>query len=230
LVQLRLITKKNVRVPTALGWAILALLIAIAFLIILPGIQSFLAVSYPNQSEVMVVEGWLPDFALEQALREFNQRHCRLMLVTGGPIEQGHMLVSYKNFAELAAAILEHLGLDRHMIREIPAPDARRDRTYASAIALKNWLNHAPVPINAINLVSLGTHARRSRLLFEKALGPGIAVGVIAVPDRRYDPRAWWKSSMGVRSTLDELIAYLYARFLFWDFLTHHPDPQGRSS
>ncbi len=166
----------------------------------------------------MVVEGWLPDFALEQTLREFNQRHCRLMLVTGGPIEQGHMLVSYKNFAELAAAILEQLGLDRHIIREIPAADVRRDRTYASAIALKDWLNHTPFPINAINLVSLGTHARRSRLLFEKALGPGIAVGVIAIPDRRYDPRAWWKSSMGVRSTLDELIAYLYARFCFGIF------------
>lgn len=174
----------------------------------------------------MVVEGWLPDFALERALREFNRRHCQLMLVTGGPIEQGHMLVSYKNFAELAAAILEQLGLDRRMIKAIPVPNVIRDRTYASAIALKAWLNQAPLPITAINLVSLGTHARRSRLLFEKALGPGIAVGIIAIPDARYDPRAWWKSSMGVRTTLNELIAYLYARFFFWDFLTDQADPR----
>lgn len=220
LVRLRLIQKKNVRVPTALGWAILALITVIAFLITLLGIQSFLAVNQPNQSEVMVVEGWLPDFALDEALREFNQRHGRLLLVTGGPIEQGHMLVSYKNFAELAAAILEQLGLDRRRIRVIPAPDVLKDRTYASALALKAWLKQAPFPIKAINLVSLGAHARRSRLLFEKALGPGLAVGIIAIPDRRYDPRAWWKSSTGVRLTLDELIAYLYARFLFWDFLT----------
>ncbi len=67
MVRLRLITKKNLRVPTALGWAIFALLIAISFMITLLGIQSFLAVSHPNQSEVIVVEGWLPDFALKQA-------------------------------------------------------------------------------------------------------------------------------------------------------------------
>jgi hypothetical protein len=184
-------------------------------MVTLHGIHSFFAVNHPVKSEVMVVEGWLPDSALEQALLEFNQRHCRLLLVTGGPIEQGHMLARYKNFAELGAAILEHLGLDRRMIRVIPTPNAIRDRTYASAVALEDWLNHLPEPVTAINLVSFGTHARRSRLLFEKALGPGIAVGIIAIPDPRYDPRAWWKASLGVRTTMDELIAYLYARFLF---------------
>jgi hypothetical protein len=215
LVRLRLIKKRQVWVPTWPGWVIIALLISASCMVALHGIQSFLALSHPVKSEVMVVEGWLPDFALEQALREFNQRHCRLMLVTGGPMEQGHMLARYKNFAELAAEILERLGLDRRMIVPLPAPAVMRDRTYASAIALKGWLKHAPIPITAINLVSLGTHARRSRLLFEKALGPGIAVGVIAIPDPRYEPGAWWRSSLGVRTTMDELIAYLYARFLF---------------
>lgn len=215
MVRLRLIKKRQVWVPTWLGWVILALIIATFFMVSLHGIQSFLAVNHPVKSEVMVVEGWLPDSALEQALREFNRRHCRLMLVTGGPMEQGHMLARYNNFAELAATILERLGLDRRMIIPLAAPAVMRDRTYASAIALKDWLNHSPLPINAINLVSLGTHARRSRLLFEKALGPGIAVGVIAIPDPRYDPRAWWRSSLGVRTTMDELIAYLYARFIF---------------
>jgi uncharacterized SAM-binding protein YcdF (DUF218 family) len=191
------------------------MIIATFFMVTLHGIQSFLAVNHPIKSEVMVVEGWLPDSALEQALREFNQRHCRLMLVTGGFMEQGHMLARYNNLAELGAAILERLGLDRRKIITIPTPGVTRDRTYASAVALKDWLNHSPLPINAINLVSLGTHARRSRLLFEKALGPGIAVGVIAIPDPRYDPRAWFRSSQGVRTTLDELIAYLYARFFF---------------
>jgi len=168
----------------------------------------------------MVVEGWLPDFALQQARREFNQRQGRLLLVTGGPIEQGHMLVHYKNFAELAATILERSGVDRSKIIAVPAPAVIKDRTYASAVALRNWLNHSPIPVKSVNLVSLGTHARRSRLLFEKALGPGIAVGIIAIQDARYDPQAWWKSSQGVRMTLDELIAYVYARFFFRDSST----------
>lgn len=216
--RLKLLSKKNIWVPTALGWVLLALILTGACLVLVFGVQAFLALNHPTQSDVMVVEGWLPDFALEQARHEFTEHQGRLLLVTGGPIEQGHMLVSYKNFAELAAAILERQGLDRSLIRTIPAPAVNKDRTYASALALKAWLPQAPFPIVAINLVSLGPHARRSRLLFQKALGSGITVGVIAIPDTRYDPRFWWKSSMGVRTTLSELIAYLYARFLFWDF------------
>jgi hypothetical protein len=226
LVKIRLIKKGQVWVPTWPGWVIFALIIATFFMVTLYGIQPFLAVNHPIKSEIMVVEGWMPDSALEQALREFNQRHCRLMLVTGGPLEQGHMLARYNNFAELAAAILEQLGLDRRKIRVIPTPNVIRDRTYASAIALKDWLKQAPLPIKDINLVSLGPHARRSRLLFAKALGPGIAVGIIAIPDPRYDPRVWFRSSLGVRRTLDEMIAYFYARFLFVEILSEHSGPQ----
>ena len=51
--------------------------------------------------------------------------------------------------------------------------------------------------------------------MFEQALGPGITVGIIALEDPRYDHRHWWKSSLGVRVTLGEIIAYVYARFFF---------------
>jgi hypothetical protein len=59
-------------------------------------------------------------------------------------------------------------------------------------------------------------HARRSRLLFQKAFGPGIEVGVIAIRDREYNPRVWWRYSEGVKEVLSEGAAYLYARFLFY--------------
>ena len=61
----------------------------------------------------------------------------------------------------------------------------------------------------------MGPHARRSRLLFEKAFGRDTRVGIIALEDRDYDPAHWWKSSQGVRTVTDELIAYGYARLLF---------------
>ena len=124
-------------------------------------------------------------------------------------------MIKYKNYAELAATILEQLGLDKNMMVVIPAPPVIKDRTYASAVAMKNWLTASPRPIKAVNLVTLGAHARRSRLLFEQALGPGITVGIIALEDPRYDHRHWWRSSLGVRTTLGEIIAYGYARFFF---------------
>jgi hypothetical protein len=53
------------------------------------------------------------------------------------------------------------------------------------------------------------------REVFEKALGPGVRVGVHAAPDPRFDLAHWWRSSEGVRSVLGETIAYVYARLFF---------------
>ncbi|MGA2556129.1 MAG: hypothetical protein ABSG04_07630, partial [Verrucomicrobiota bacterium] len=58
-------------------------------------------------------------------------------------------------------------------------------------------------------------HARRSRLLFQKACGDDTKVGVIALDDVGYDPTHWWRTSEGVREVVGEGIAYLYARIVF---------------
>jgi len=215
LVRLGLIKRQHVWLPTWRGWVIVFLVVAACLITGMLRIHAFLAVNQPISSEVMVVEGWLPDFALKKAVQTFKSQNYHLMVVTGGPIGTGHMLVKYKNYAELAATILEQLGLERSLMVVIPAPDVIKDRTYASAVALKNWLTASQLSLKTINLVTLGAHARRSRLLFEQALGPGITVGIIAFEDPGYDHRQWWKSSLGVRMTLGELIAYGYARCLF---------------
>jgi len=70
--------------------------------------------------------------------------------------------------------------------------------------------------MRSINVLTEDAHARRTWLLFQEALGPGVAVGIISVPDPDYDANHWWRSSDGVREVLDEGIAYGYARFFFW--------------
>jgi len=66
-----------------------------------------------------------------------------------------------------------------------------------------------------VNVYSLGAHARRSRLLFRKAIGASIRVGIIAHPDETYDSSEWWANADGFTETLCEGLAYLYARVLF---------------
>ena len=61
----------------------------------------------------------------------------------------------------------------------------------------------------------MGPHARRSRLLYEEALGGEFKIGIIALADRRFDPEHWWRSSEGVRAVVDDTVAYLYARLYF---------------
>jgi hypothetical protein len=212
---LGLIKRRNVWLPTWRGWVLVFLVVAAALMTGMYRIHAFLAVNQPVGSDVMVVEGWLPDFALKKAVQIFKSQNYHLMVVTGGPLEAGSVLIDYKNYAQLAATILEHMGLEKSLMVVIPAPDVTKDRTYASAVALKNWLTASQLSLKTINLVSLGAHARRSRRLFAQALGPGVTVGIMALEDPRYDHRRWWKSSLGVRMTLGEIIAYGYARFFF---------------
>jgi uncharacterized SAM-binding protein YcdF (DUF218 family) len=97
-----------------------------------------------------------------------------------------------------------------------PARVVDRDRTFSSAVALRDWLRAHGVFVQSLNLVTEDVHARRSRLLFQKAFGDGVTVGIIAVPNPDYDIRHWWRYSEGVRDVIGETLAYLYARFLFW--------------
>jgi uncharacterized SAM-binding protein YcdF (DUF218 family) len=163
----------------------------------------------------LVVEGWGPDYALQAALEEFNRNHYEKIFVTGGPLEQGVPLSEYKTYAELGAATLLKLGMSTNAVQAVPSPLVRRDRTYTSALSLRNWLDEHGTAPASINLITVGPHARRSRLLFEKALGKGVRVGVTAVPVNDYDPRRWWRSSAGVRAVINEALAYGYARVLF---------------
>jgi hypothetical protein len=115
----------------------------------------------------------------------------------------------------MGAATLIGFGLKPAEVRAVPAPPTRRDRTFNSAVALATWLKAEGALPSEINLVSVGPHCRRSRMLFEKALGNGVKVGVIPTEPNDYDPARWWRSSAGFRTVTGEVVAYLYARLVF---------------
>ena len=163
-----------------------------------------------------MVEGWSPDYTLETARSEVYRNPGHMIYVIGGPLEHGAPLSEYKTYAELGAATLRQMGMSNDTVQAVPAPLVRKDRTYAAAVALRDWFRQRGRVPKAFNLISTGAHARRSRLMFEKAFGGDSRVGIIDVEDRDYDSHQWWKSSQGVRSVLDEMIAYAYARFLFF--------------
>ena len=102
-------------------------------------------------------------------------------------------------------------GVPREHVVTVSAHSVVRDRTFHSALAVKGWLTGQGLPVNAIDVVTMGPHARRSRLLFQSAFAADARIGIIALDDHRYDASHWWRSSEGVRTVLGEAIAYLYA-------------------
>jgi len=207
--------KRELTVPTWRGWLLLLLALAVLGYIGLKTIHPFLAVSDPVEAKYMVLEGWAPDYALKKAAAEFKENHYEKLFVTGGPIEAGAPLSEYQTYAQLGGAVLLKLGLTTNQVQEVPAPLVRQDRTYISAVALRRWCEQHGVKPSPINLVTIGPHARRSRILFEKALSDDWKVGIIALAPESYDEQRWWRYSAGVRTVTGEAFAYFYARVLF---------------
>jgi hypothetical protein len=210
-----LVRRRECVLPTLRGWLLLVVVGTLLVIGAVRNVHPFLAVTDPVPSEVLVVEGWTPDYALEEAIAEFRRHHCSKLYVVGGPLEQGAFLSEYKTYAELGAATLMRMGLNRDAVQAVPRPAVRRDRTYASAVALKRWLQEHDAMPTSLNVMSVAAHSRRSWLLFHKAFGEGSRVGIVAVEDRDYDAKHWWRYSEGVRVVTGEVIAYCYARLFF---------------
>jgi hypothetical protein len=198
------------------GWLFLLFLGVVLVVLGISEAHRFLTVNNPVPSDILVIEGWVPDYALKATLPQLTRDHYRKILVTGGPITSGTYLCGYTNWAELGAATLIQLGVDTNTVEALSAVRVSRDRTYASAVALHAWLRRHQIDATSLNILTMADHSRRTRLLFRKALGRNYRVGIISIENRDYDPHRWWQSSEGVRTVVGEMIAYGYARFLFW--------------
>ena len=163
----------------------------------------------------MVVEGWSPDYVITDAAEEFRRGGHTMICVTGGPIEIGNALREYRTYAECGRALLLKSGIPNDALNVVPAESVDRDRTYASAVALKRWIERRGTAERRINIAGNGPHSRRTRLLYEKALGAGFQIGIFNVEEKTFDPTSWWKTSQGFRVVFDEVVAYSYARLIF---------------
>ena len=186
------------------------------------GVYPFLAITQPVDADALVVEGWVHPYAIRAGAEEFNSHSYQRVFTSGGPVVgKGGYINDYQTSASVGADLLKEAGIPSEFVQMVPSHVIGRDRTYSSAIALKDWFREYDVRINGLNIVTEGAHARRTRLLFAKALGADVSVGVIAVPNPDYDARYWWRYSEGVEEVIGESVAYIYARFFF------HPSKIG---
>ncbi len=207
--------RRTVWLPTWPACLLSVVLLLVASVVFVKTLHPFLEMTRRAGGEVLAVEGWGPDFSFRAAAEEFSHGGYRRLVVTGGPIEKGAPFIGQATYAELGAATIGSITGRAGLAIAVPAPSVGTDRTYASAVALRKWLlRSGPLP-DKLDVLTTGPHARRTWLLFRAAFPRTVEVGIIAVPDDRYDASRWWTSSDGFRTTTSEFIAYLYAKFLF---------------
>lgn len=199
------------------GWLVFLCVSIFSGYLFVTKIHSFLAVTDRVPANVLVIEGWLDPYAVEAAMTEFKSGSYQKLITTGGPEEgMGNYCPVYDTQAHQSAGFLKKAGIPQTVIQSVPSLIVGKDRTYHSALALRKWFQEHDLQVGSFNVLTADVHARRTRLLFQEAFGSQTKVGIISVPNPDYDARHWWRSSEGVRKVVDETIAYIYAKFLFW--------------
>jgi hypothetical protein len=209
--------KKAVWVPTFPGLLVLVVLFVLLFLTLASGLYPFLVLNnrLPDAT-VMIVEGWMNDDELADAL--FLADSNTLFVASGIPIEYGALMLQVETSAHLTAARLEAAGIPAQRILIAPAQRTQRDRTYMSALAVREKLKEAGLSGTPANLISVGVHSRRSFFLYRRAFGPDAPLGVVALECRSYDQRHWLRSSMGFKAVVTELISWTYTQCTRWKY------------
>ena len=128
-------------------------------------------------------------------------------LRASGALEPG-----WPTFAEAAAARLVRAGLPRERITAVPSAQVDDSRTLANAVAFAARARQDG--LDAVDVLSMGVHARRSRRTYQDACGGGMLVGVVALPDPATPANGWWKSPLGCLRVAKELVGLPASRVL----------------
>jgi hypothetical protein len=207
--------RRDLPVPTVWGW-MLILLVAVAVSgFVIRHAYSFLALEKPAGANVLVVEGWITPEDLDQSLALIRRHDYRRVITTGGPLMNAPAFQAPSTYAVLARDYLISKGVPAASITAIPAPRSARDRTYLSAVLVRDSLAQSGQPIEAIDVFSAAVHSRRTQLLYQMAFGPSVKIGIFAARPVEYDPAAWWKTSAGAKIVIMEAISWTWTVLFF---------------
>jgi hypothetical protein len=117
---------------------------------------------------------------------------------------------NYNSFAELARNELLSIGVDSSLVLAVPANLVKINRTLTSALAVRDWLKRSDIMVEGINIVSEGTHARRTWMTYNKVLAGSYKIGIISLPEYKDFPTR----KNRFFNTLRQTIAIVYYWFI----------------
>src|ERR1700683_69391 len=224
--RLRLFRRSTTWFPTRLGCSLVLAIMLILSTNWFANGEKFLSLTDRLPTDVLVVEGWIGREGIMAAVSEFERGGYRYLVATGG-LTSSRWEDEPTSYAEMAAHEMAELGVPKDSIIVATAESTERQRTFESAAAVWRALHGAGIKATALNVFTLGPHARRSALVFAKVNSGGAKIGVIGWLPKGYSAEPWWRSSDRSRELIDETVGYVYELLFNSARHSNAPEPSG---
>jgi hypothetical protein len=117
---------------------------------------------------------------------------------------------NFGSVAEFARKKLLLMGIDSTRVIAIPCKSVRINRTLKSVLAVQDWLKTSDIEVKGINIVSLGAHARRTWMTYNKIMNKKCEIGIISLPDNKNR----YSKGHRILTTLREAFGLIYYWFI----------------
>ncbi len=190
-----------------LGFLAAALILSLWF------VYPFLAVSHRVDADVLIVEGWVPDYMLPVAVKEFHQGKYTRLFVSGQNDPAADQTTTIPD-AMRTAIRLQELGVPREALLPCPAPFARWLRTSKTAKAVRDKIAELGIKPKGINVITAGPHGRETWVAYQHVFGQEMPIGIISIPRNEYPANRWWMNRQGLYWVAKDIPAWL-KEFIF---------------
>jgi hypothetical protein len=175
--------------------------------------ETFFSITRRLPADILIVEGWIGPEGVCAAAQELSRGCYKYVVATGGEIRDRADGDS-SSYAERAKQELIEFGVPESRIIVSPTSEIERQRTFKLAVTAWQSIQRAKVRPGAINIFTLGPHAMRSQLVYEKVFAPQVPVGVIAFTPSEYRIEPWWQSFSRTKCLFKEVVGYPFERWL----------------
>jgi len=186
-----------------------------AIFIINNNLANYLAQQQPLHKGILVVEGWVSEQTLLQAIQSYKTNSYQQIITTGGLIK-GRRQSEYKSYADSAAAFMLKNGIKQSEITSLPAPDSAQNRTFLSAVIVRDWLIKQKNNTQTIDVFSEGVHARRTLILYKMAFANKRGIGIMTGKAEQYLLESWWQTSAGIKTVISEVVGLTWVACCFY--------------
>ena len=138
--------RRQVWLPTWQGALLLVVVVALLCLFALRHLADYLAAERPaidrdgRGASTLIVEGWLDEDGLDAAIAAIGRGRYERVVASGGPIDSGREGRAWPTYAERAADYLRRHGVTSIPVIAVAAPESAQDRTFLSAVVVREWL------------------------------------------------------------------------------------------